>query len=374
VSETEQGHSALLPLAAAAARLGISPDALRMRIRRGKARGVKRGGRLFVALAGDPNGAVRSATEQSEQPGPGRFAPAAGPGPGVAADGPPAQALPVIVEFQKLELDRLLRDNTRLNQRFDQLMDELVHLREMQQREQVLRQQDQALRQQIQATLDRLSARPPLQGPPAEHLSPPGPAPGPPAPEPQDAWGRAAGAAAAAPEPGVETGAEAAEAAPGPEGPSRAASNAPATGRPGAPGVSSAPAAPADAAYAYGSDARPGEAPEALSAGAAELAGILKEIGESLQELEPAPRPSPGPSPGSSAEQAAAEPVPPVRAGPSDDRVSAEAGAWRDDDEARLLEILGRMGPSAEDRRSAARIMKRLLRGRGKPRPRDPES
>ena len=234
----------MLPLAAAAARLGISPDALRMRVRRGKARGFKRGGRLFVTLAKDPNGSVRSAAEQSEQPMPDRFASAAtgaAARPDAGAGGPPAQALPVIVEFQKLELDRLLRDNARLNHRLDQLIDELVHLREMQQREQVLRQQDQALRQQIQTTLDRLSARLALAGPPDERLPPTAPAPGTPShepafaerPDPRDA---ALGAAAQVPEPGNEAGGGAAgPVAPGPEGAPRAGSQATASGGADAP-------------------------------------------------------------------------------------------------------------------------------------------
>ncbi len=403
MSETEHGHSVVLPLAAAAARLGISPDALRMRIRRGRVRGFKRGGRLFVAFAEDPNASVRSATEQSEQPGPDRFASAATGAearPDAGAGGPPAQALPVIVEFQKLELDRLLRDNTRLNHRLDQLIDELVHLREMQQREQVLRQQDQALRQQIQTTLDRLSARLALAGPPDERLPPTAPAPGTPShepafaerPDPRDA---ALGAAAQVPEPGNEAGGTAAgPVAPGPEGPPRAGSQATASGGAGAPEAeaSGVPATPAGSAYAYGPGARPATMPEERRAGAAELAGILKEIGDSLREFEPVPPASPEAAPGANAEsagQAAAAPdsawraeagepplgpAPPAPAGVSERRHPAEAAARPDDDEARLLEILGRMGPSAEDRRSAARIMKRLLRGRGASRPRDPES
>ena len=396
MSEAEQEHSAVLPLAAAAARLGISPDALRMRIRRGKARGFKRGGRLFVALAEDPNASVRSAAEQSEQSGPGQFASAAIGAAG--AGGPPAQALPVIVEFQKIELDRLLRDNTRLNRRLDQLIDELVHLREMQQREQVLRQQDQALRQQIQTTLDRLSARLALAGPPDVRLPPTAPGPETPShepafaerPDPRDA---ALGAAVPVPEPGNEAGGRTAgPVAPGPEGAPRPGSQAMASGGAGAPEkeASGVPAAPADSAYAYGPGARPGALPEDPRAGAAGLAGILKEIGDSLREFEAVPPASPEAAPGANTEsagQAAAAPDsawraeaggpplgPPAPAGVSERRHPAEAAARPGDDESRLLEILGRMGPSAEDRRSAARIMKRLLRGRGASRPRDPES
>ncbi len=398
MSEAEQEHSAVLPLAAAAARLGISPDALRMRIRRGKARGFKRGGRLFVALAEDPNASVRSAAEQSEQSSPGQFASAAIGSAG--AGGPPAQALPVIVEFQKIELDRLLRDNTRLNRRLDQLIDELVHLREMQQREQVLRQQDQALRQQIQTTLDRLSARLALAGPPDERLPPTAPVSETPSHEPAfaerpDLRDAALGVAAQVPEPGNEAGGRTAgPVAPGPEGAPRPGSQAMASGGAGAPETeaSGVPAPPADSAYAYEPGARPGALPEDPRAGAAGLAGILKEIGDSLREFEPVPPASPEVAPGANTEsagQAAAAPdsawraeagepplgpAPPAPAGVSERRHPAEAAARPDDDEARLLEILGRMGPSAEDRRSAARIMKRLLRGRGASRPRDPES
>lgn len=396
MSEAEQEHSAVLPLAAAAARLGISPDALRMRIRRGKARGFKRGGRLFVALAEDPNAPVRSAAEQSEQSSPGQFASAATGAAG--AGGPPAQALPVIVEFQKIELDRLLRDNTRLNRRLDQLIDELVHLREMQQREQVLRQQDQALRQQIQTTLDRLSARLALAGPPDVRLPPTAPGPETPSQEPafaerSDPRDAALGAAVQVPEPGNEAGGRTAgPVAPGPEGVPRPGSQAMASGGAGAPETeaSGVPAAPADSAYAYESGARPGALPEDPRAGAAGLAGFLKEIGDSLREFEPVPPAAPEAAPGANTEsagQAAAAPDsawraeagdpplgPPARAGVSERRHPAEAAARPGDDESRLLEILGRMGPSAEDRRSAARIMKRLLRGRGASRPRNPES
>ena len=69
--------------------------------------------------------------------------------------------MPLVIEFQKVELSRLLRDNTRLNRRLDQMMEELRHLREMQQREQVLRQQDQTLRQRAQTLIERLTATPP---------------------------------------------------------------------------------------------------------------------------------------------------------------------------------------------------------------------
>ena len=147
-----------LPLAAAAARLGIRPDALRMRINRGKIKGFKRDGRLFVVLESMPDQAQRTAntkTEQSAFGQPERRADARIRG---AASEPGEPSMPLVIEFQKVELSRLLRDNTRLNNRLDQMMEELGHLREMQQREQVLRQQEQALRQRAQTLIERLTA------------------------------------------------------------------------------------------------------------------------------------------------------------------------------------------------------------------------
>ena len=144
VNKTEHQASDALPLALAAARLGISSDALRMRINRGKIRGFKKGGRLFAVLDEAPRQPQRTARVGTEQTAPGE------------------PSLPLVVEFQKVELSRLMRDNSRLNQRLDQLFEELRHLREMQQREQVLRQQEQALRQRSQDLIERLSAPPAL--------------------------------------------------------------------------------------------------------------------------------------------------------------------------------------------------------------------
>ena len=185
MNRTEQPGQTALPLAAAAARLGISPDALRMRMRRGKAEGFKRAGRLFVYPGEQSDAPVRTTVRTDERTGPERR-PAGEPGPnpspnpcpspepvrdrneiartaeedpGAGPGGAPEQAVPVIIEFQKIEITRLLRDNTRLNQRLDHLMEEIRHLHEMQQREQVLRQQDQALRRQTQGMIERLTGR-----------------------------------------------------------------------------------------------------------------------------------------------------------------------------------------------------------------------
>ncbi len=333
--ETEQYAVSALPLAAASARLGISSDALRMRIKRGKIRGFKRGGRVFVDLSEHPNEAQRTATERHPT---GRFETKRTED---RAPGPvPEPSLPLVVEFQKVELSRLLRDNARLNQRFDRLMEELSHLREMQQREQVLRQQDQSLRQQIQDLLGRLTPDgPALESPAAMANSPEAPAPETP-PE------------APAPETPPE--------APAPETPEPVAE---------APNEEVAPLSESPDSYAY--------APEVADGGAgaetAELAELLEDIGTSLRDLElsnsdavPAEPPSPASAPTPAAPVPTPTPVEGARRVP--DGPAKPAG----DNEASLLEILGRMGPSAEDRRSAARLMKRLLRGRGAGRRREP--
>ncbi len=226
-----------------------------MRINRGRAKGFRRAGRIFVELSEQPNGPVRPTADADEQTRPTQATPratpsdrehaaeplrdrseSAGAAGGIAGAGPeevPEQALPVVVEFQKIELSRLLRDNARLNQRLDQIMDEFRHLREMQQREQVLRQQDQALRQQIQGTLDRLTERLP---PPAHR-------------------GSRSPASVAAPE----------SAAPGPESappavPERAAQAAPRPASSDAYGASEPPAPAPRPALAPGESAPAGEA------------------------------------------------------------------------------------------------------------------
>ncbi len=405
MNETEQIDSDALPLAAAAARLGISSDALRMRINRGKIRGFKRGGRLFAVLEETPNQAQRTARARTEQRPPGRFerardrpaavrSPGAGPGQGessrpTAAPEPGEPSLPLVVEFQKVELNRLLRDNSRLNQRLDQFMDEMRHLREMQQREQVLRQQDQALRQRTQALVERLTNPPvpvplapapsasvlPVSVPPASDLpaseqaasAPPAPGPrGPGAVAPKNVptahdAGRsvtAAGAESAAP--GDVSGDSAAKAG--------------ALGEP-------LDLPPKNSAYAYGADVaapappptpppgvppeappgplnEPGESWRGAHRDTAELADMLKDIGASLRALDSTAAGAPGTAEPDPTAGRAPSPVPGARRTPGD-----LAGPPADD-AAGLLEILGRMGPSAEERRTAARLMKRLFKGR----------
>jgi TolA-binding protein len=416
-----------------------------MRIRRGKAEGFKRVGRLFVYPNEQPNAPVRETVRTDEQSGPDRrqasesgrsrepfrdrdeFAGAAEKNPDAGPGGAPVQALPVIIEFQKIELTRLLRDNTRLNQRLDQLMDEIRYLREMQQREQVLRQQDQALRQQTQGMLERLTGRlpppvtPPATPPAAFPATAPGLPPGASRIPEEDAVSPTTSAAGTAAEAAVDA---APDGAPEP--------------RPGSDEIArSTPAGPDDStrqeppyAYAAGDasgaefDLEPGASTADTVKAAAELAEILREVGESLRDLDavparapemPAPlspevppeappgvppevplgppaEPSRGPllepsleasakasaepgenrSPG--AAEAGAEIGPARQFGGAGARLPADLAGPPGDEEGRLLEILGRMGPSAEDRRTAARIMKRLLRSRGASRPREPDS
>ncbi len=121
---------------------------------------------------------------------------------------------------------------------------------------------------------------------------------------------------------------------------------------------------------------------------AAEFAEILREVGESLRDLDavparapgmpaappPAPRPEPAATRSPGTAEAGTDIAPAPQSGGAGARIPADLAGPPDDQEGRLLEILGRMGPSAEDRRTAARIMKRLLRNRGASRPREPDS
>jgi hypothetical protein len=122
--QTEQTEQVALTLVQAAAQLGITPDALRMRYKRGKVRGFKRGGRVFIELDTEPNNRTNQ-TEQTEQP-------------------------PEQVNGQDVSqaFDFVVAENIRLNERLDRLMGML-------EREQVLRQQQ----------IEQLTDRPALVAP-----------------------------------------------------------------------------------------------------------------------------------------------------------------------------------------------------------------
>lgn len=58
--------------------------------------------------------------------------------------------LEYVVQFQSIELGRLVRDNKRLNERIDHLLGDIRGLRELQRREQLLRENEQSLREKDQ--------------------------------------------------------------------------------------------------------------------------------------------------------------------------------------------------------------------------------
>ncbi len=147
-NDEPRGDGQAVPLAEAAERLGLSRDALRMRIRRGKARGFKRDGHVFVWLDGMTAGPPPAAAKSK---------PAAAP----AAAGE-AEPWPALVALQREEISRLLQETERLNARLERHLDEAREMRQMLQREQVLRQQEQALRRDTQDLLNRLVSHPAL--------------------------------------------------------------------------------------------------------------------------------------------------------------------------------------------------------------------
>ncbi len=378
MNSTEQNVSDTLPLAAAAARLGIRPDALRMRINRGKIKGFKRDGRLFVVLGSMPDQAQRTANTKTEQSAFGQPVHRADARIRGAASETGEPSMPLVIEFQKVELSRLLRDNTRLNNRLDQMMEELGHLREMQQREQVLRQQEQALRQRAQTLIERLTAAS-LAGPtPPSVRSAVPPAAAPPKTEPISTPSRPVAAAPkhtpASPDAGLSNPtARPAGAAPM-EAPEETTTEAGTSDEPpdssrqessyaydaGAPPPKPPPEPPPtgpqagsptgperESVDAWISESGVGESSEEVRRNSAELADMLKDIGASLRSMDT-------PAADTRTESPSA---------PGTRRPPGHVARPPRDEEAGILEILGRMGPSSEERRTAARLMKRLLKG-----------
>lgn len=113
--------------------LGISEAALRMRINRKSIKAVKRGGRVIVLIEQRLNSDITNDTTAPKAE--------AGIDPQVFGQ------LEAAVEMQRVEINRLLKDNNRLNGRLDELIEQLK-------REQVLRQQQQ---NQLQGLLDRIA-------------------------------------------------------------------------------------------------------------------------------------------------------------------------------------------------------------------------
>ena len=368
-----------LPLMEAAVRLGISAEALRLRLERGEVRGFERDGMSFVYV-NDPAAERRFGGAADDLP----------PGlPQDRADGiPPDGTLPVVVEFQKLELTRLLRENERLNTRLDQLFEETRRLRDMQQREQVLRQQEQTLRRQIQETLDRLTSRPALPAPDdtlPEGTREPAVAPPPEPPKARPALLLTRTMAAKNFSKSSNRNREDATRRPGPAflatgrvarkvvGSDRREPHAvmprPVPGKPAARDFTAAPAPAPESSAAEDAAIRPEEA--------AALAEILNGIGRSLRDSEafrryPPIKPESAPQragdrrpassrPGHAPGRAPSEATTPVR----EKRGVAEslsAPKSLSEEESALHAILDSMGPTAEDRRNAARDLGRLLR------------
>lgn len=145
----EQIEQDALTLVQAAERLGVKPAAVRMRWKRGQIRGFKQNGRVFVYLnnAGEhTEHKGEQPPEQSEQPG--------------------EQQDDTVIEFQRIELTRLMQENKRLNERMERLDERVDHLLASHAQE---RDREQVLRQQLQNQIDRLTEQRALPAPEALH-------------------------------------------------------------------------------------------------------------------------------------------------------------------------------------------------------------
>ncbi len=67
--------------------------------------------------------------------------------------------LAAVVEFQAIELRRLVKDNERLNKRVDRLIDEIGAFRDLQRQEISLRREDQQARTKVQESLNAMLAK-----------------------------------------------------------------------------------------------------------------------------------------------------------------------------------------------------------------------
>lgn len=119
-----------MPVTVAAAMLGISADALRKRIKRGTVKGFRAAGRVFV----DPEWLEQRQRAHSRGQ--------AGHDDAIAA---------AVLELQRTEMSRLLRDNADLNKRLDRMI--------------TTQEREQVLRQQMQNIVDRLSQQQALPPP-----------------------------------------------------------------------------------------------------------------------------------------------------------------------------------------------------------------
>jgi excisionase family DNA binding protein len=130
---TEQTEHDTLTIQQAAVRLGISSDAVRMRFKRGRIRGYKKGGRIWIVLDNSLD-----MTQHNPDQG-----------------GPRDDGWTLAARLQTEQLERLKRDNERLNDRIDQLMAVV-------EREQILRRQTQV---QLARLLERMGTPLPADAP-----------------------------------------------------------------------------------------------------------------------------------------------------------------------------------------------------------------
>lgn len=137
----EQSEQNALTIVQAAERLGVKTATVRMRYKRGKLEGFKKGGRIYVHL----NGTGEQSEQKSEQPG---------------EQNDQTDAINEhTIEIQRIELTRVLKENGRLNERLDRMEGRVDGLLASHAKE---RDREQVLRQQMQNQLDALTIRPAL--------------------------------------------------------------------------------------------------------------------------------------------------------------------------------------------------------------------
>jgi len=127
-----------LTIVQAAAQLGVKTATVRMRWKRGKLKGFKKDGRIYVYLNKQVNKQGEQEGEQIK-----RFDDAT-------------------IELQSLELTRLLRENGRLNERLERMDERIDGLLASHAQE---RDREQVLRQQMQNQFDALTERLALPAP-----------------------------------------------------------------------------------------------------------------------------------------------------------------------------------------------------------------
>ncbi|MGE0650974.1 MAG: hypothetical protein AB7P12_04395 [Alphaproteobacteria bacterium] len=121
---TEHDEQNDLTIQQAAVRLGLSSDAVRMRFKRGRIKGYKKDGRIWIVL---------DKSSDKSEPAPGQ-------------ETPQDDGWTLAARLQTEQLERLKQDNERLNARVDQLMAVV-------EREQILRRQTQV---QLARLLERM--------------------------------------------------------------------------------------------------------------------------------------------------------------------------------------------------------------------------